>query len=109
MLTLWRRHTKKCPHSAKGRAYIKCACPVWVDGEVDGRRIRESCGTRDWARAGRIAGTIEDQAAAGRGRRRVSDAFAGFIAQCEVEESTRRRYRGTMKALLQYAESIGAA
>ena len=52
MLTLWRRHTKNCPHRKDGRKWTKCRCPVWVDGEISGERIRQSLKTRDWARAG---------------------------------------------------------
>ena len=62
MLALWRRHLKDCPHRIKGRAHIKCACPIWCDGEVNGKRIRKSMDTRDWARAMRNLGKIEDPA-----------------------------------------------
>ena len=56
MLTLWRRHTKECKVREEGRkATHKCDCPVWIDGEVFGKRIRCSTGTRDWARASRRA------------------------------------------------------
>jgi hypothetical protein len=32
MLTIWRRHTNRCPHREKGRNYLKCNCPIWADG-----------------------------------------------------------------------------
>src|SRR5215468_5727621 len=60
MLSLWRRHEAKCPHKLKGRSWIKCSCPIWCDGEIDGRRVRRSLETRDWARATRNLGEIED-------------------------------------------------
>jgi site-specific recombinase XerD len=60
MLSLWRRHESKCPYARKGRACIKCDCPIWCDGEIDGKRIRQSMDTRDWARATRKLASIED-------------------------------------------------
>src|SRR5205814_1475591 len=60
MLSLWRRHLTGCPHRNKGRLCTKCSCPIWCDGEIDGKRIRKSMDTRDWARATRNLGRIED-------------------------------------------------
>src|SRR5690349_9121111 len=60
MLSLWRRHESKCPHKAKGRAWIKCQCPIWCDGEIEGKRVRKSLEIRDWARATRSLARIED-------------------------------------------------
>lgn len=30
---------------------MKCSCPIWCDGELNGRRFRKSVGLRDWSRA----------------------------------------------------------
>jgi site-specific recombinase XerD len=60
MLSLWRRHLKTCPHRSKGRLFRKCGCPIWCDGEIDGKRIRQSLDTRDWARATRRLAKLED-------------------------------------------------
>jgi len=60
MLSLYRRHLQQCPHRAKGKAFIKCSCPIWCDGEIDGQRVRKSLDTRDWARANRKLGKVED-------------------------------------------------
>jgi site-specific recombinase XerD len=62
MLTLWRRHLKSCSYHSKGRAHIKCGCPIWCDGEIDGKRVRKPLDTRDWAKAARELGKIEDPA-----------------------------------------------
>src|SRR5882724_8880404 len=51
MLTIYRRHMKGCKHRAKGRKYRHCQCPIWVDGLLSGREIRESLKVRDWQRA----------------------------------------------------------
>ena len=60
MLSLWRRHLDNCPFGAKGRKHTKCSCPIWCDGDVDGKRLRKSLETRDWARATRKLALIED-------------------------------------------------
>jgi hypothetical protein len=51
MLTLYRRHLKSCEHRGEGRAYRRCKCPIWVDGFIGQREIRESLQLRDWQRA----------------------------------------------------------
>ena len=58
MLSLWRRHESKCPHKRKGRSFIKCQCPIWCDGELFDKRVRQSLDTRDWARAGVLGGAV---------------------------------------------------
>jgi hypothetical protein len=63
MLNLYRRHLKDCAHRAKGAAYTKCNCPVWCDGELNGKRIRESLKLRDWHRAIRKLAAMEDPTA----------------------------------------------
>ena len=51
MLTIYRRHRKKCEHWIKGRKYRRCRCPIWVDGILGEGRMLKSLGTRDWTRA----------------------------------------------------------
>jgi site-specific recombinase XerD len=111
MLSLWRRHESKCPHSAKGRSWIKCQCPVWCDGEFDGKRVRESLGTRDWGRAGRRLAALEDElgkAANGEPaaqRKPVKEATAIFLGQREVEPSTMKKYRRVMDRIAAFSQS----
>jgi hypothetical protein len=60
MLTIWRRHAESCPHRKKGRDYLKCNCPIWADGYMNGKRtLRESLKTRDMARARKRAAALE--------------------------------------------------
>lgn len=60
MLTIWRGHTANCPHRSKGRTFLKCNCPLWGDGAIDGKRVfRQSLGTRDMARARKKAIALE--------------------------------------------------
>jgi integrase/recombinase XerD len=51
MLTIYRRHLKRCEHRAEGRAYRRCHCPIWVDGFIGKQEIRESLQLRDWQKA----------------------------------------------------------
>ena len=51
MLTIYRRHLKSCEHRAEGRAYRRCHCPIWADGFIGDRDIRQSLELRDWQKA----------------------------------------------------------
>jgi hypothetical protein len=59
-LNLYRRHLRECPHRAKGIAYTKCTCPIWCDGQLNGKRTRESLDIRDWQRAIKKMAALED-------------------------------------------------
>lgn len=45
MLKPWRRHFPDCDYVELGREYVKCSCPIWVDGMLDGKRVRRSLDT----------------------------------------------------------------
>ena len=60
-MNLYRRHRKNCPHRRKGCKYTGCNCPIWIDGDRDGRQFRVSLKLKDWQRAiddHRTAGSI---------------------------------------------------
>jgi site-specific recombinase XerD len=59
MLSLYRRHRKKCGYRGKGREHIKCACPIWCDGYLNDKDYRKSLKTRDWQRALRLVDRLE--------------------------------------------------
>ena len=114
MLSLWRRHERKCPSKLKGRGYTKCQCPVWCDGDHCGRRIRQSLGTRDWARAGRKLSDLEDRLnKEARGeeplqkRKCVSDAVAVFLGHCEIEPASMKKYRRVLAFLSAFGDGRG--
>src|SRR5579864_929888 len=117
MLGLWRRHERKCPKRSKGREWTKCQCPIWCDGDHGGQRIRQSLGTRDWARAGRKLSDLEDQLnkkARGEGiperkRKSVSDAVAVFLGQCEIEPASMKKYRRVLDFLSDFGSGRGIA
>lgn len=50
-LTLWRWHSRACPHRPKGRRWTRCTCGVWVQGSLGGEWVKRSLNTRDWAAA----------------------------------------------------------
>ena len=90
-LSLYRRHNPSCPHSGKDQNYTKCSCPIWCDGELDGKRFRKSVGLRDWARAVKRR-EVGDEAACGR---RAADGPAANrqVRGPDHEASFRRRRR----------------
>ena len=46
MLKLYRRHKKSCGHTAT--SYTRCRCPIWVQGSLHGRWMRESLDLSNW-------------------------------------------------------------
>ncbi len=115
MLSMWRRHLKRCQHASKGRIWTKCSCPVWCDGEVNNKRVRKSLETRDWARAGRKLAALEDELARPATAQEaaksttVQAACAAFLSQSTVEPSTMRKYRRIMDRLETFANDRGIA
>lgn len=103
-LSPYRRHLSSCPHAAKGQRFTLCACPIWVDGKIDGKRYRRSLGTTDWDTAIRkiqaihIAGPGEDR----QGGMTVAAAVKAYLADCNarsVRASTIASYRRTLRHL----------
>ncbi len=105
MLTIWRRHTNSCPHRTKGRNVLKCNCPLWADGYVNGKRVlRQSLKTRDMARARKKAVSLESPDA--NTFKTIDDAVTAFLEHCESEGlkfSTVRKYRNTLNHLKVFA------
>jgi len=85
---------------------LKCSCPLWADGYVDGKRVlRQSLGTRDMARARKKAVALESPD--NQIFKSVSDAVLSFIEHCESEGlrySTVRKYRNTLNHLKEFCE-----
>ncbi|MBN9658651.1 MAG: tyrosine-type recombinase/integrase [Acidobacteria bacterium] len=82
-----------------------CTCPIWVDGIIDGKRIKESLQTRDWNIATekvrrRLLGIelkIESVA--------IDDAVKAYrddLRARHVKESTIRAYKSTLDHLLKF-------
>ena len=98
MLTIYRRHTKTCKHRDKGRKYRHCPCPIWVDGFLGGKEMRESLQMRDWQRAqDKIREwEAEDRRASQPILKPTEEAWAEFLADIEARKlhnSTIRKYK----------------
>ena len=105
MLTIWRRHTAGCPHRGKGRDYLKCNCPLWADGYVDGKRtLRQSLKTRDMARARKRSVQLESPDAIA--YKPIKEAVEAYLLNCQhLNENTQRKYRNRLqKQLLPFCE-----
>jgi integrase/recombinase XerD len=112
MLTIYRRHRKRCPHRKDGRKYRRCHCPIWVDGTVDGEDVRETLQTRDWQKAQDIVRKWEAE-----GQRveeaqpiTVREACDKFIADAEargLREPTLYKYRLLFRRLQDFAGNAG--
>ena len=48
MLKPYRRHAKTCKFADKGKAHWTCKCPIWVQGSIGGRAVKQSMDTRSW-------------------------------------------------------------
>lgn len=107
MTTLWRRHTAECPHRDKGRNWLKCNCPIWADGYVNGHRtLRRSHRTRDMARARKRAAELEDPQATR--AKPVADAITAFENHIgSVQATTLPRYKIVTREFQAFCESAG--
>jgi integrase/recombinase XerC len=106
MLSLYRRHLKKCQHRKKGQDYTKCSCPIWCDGDLNGQRYRRSLQSRDWQRAIRKLAALEDP------RRPVvkpiKEAVTGFQQHTsQLETSTQRKYANVLRHFQTYCDEHG--
>ena len=103
MLSRYRRHTPACPHRHKGRRYIRCTCPIWADGRVNGERINHSLKTRDWRDAGSKLQRLEDPDALQ--DKPVEEATKAFLAHYKKQlvHSSWRKYRNVMCQIEEYS------
>jgi integrase/recombinase XerD len=112
MLTIYRRHLRNCEHRHEGRRYRRCHCPIWVDGFLEGKEIRESLKLRDWQRAQDLIRELEV-----RGQRvtpaepqTIEAAFKEFLDDLEARKlnsSTIRKYKLLRRQLEEFARSRG--
>lgn len=114
MLTIYRRHRKKCPHRVEGRSYRRCQCPIWVDGFLAGQEIRKSLGFRDWTRAQDLVRGWEADGKASNDLKpepvTVKSACDEFIADAEargLREPTLYKYRLLFRQLQEFAANDG--
>jgi integrase/recombinase XerC len=106
VMTLWRRHLNLCPHRAKGRRYTKCTCPIWCDGELNGKRYRQSLKTRDWQRAIRKLAALEDPKAAR--VKPIAEAITAYGNHIlSLTSRTQDRYKNAVDHFAAYCREVG--
>lgn len=114
MLTTFRRHLKGCAHRQEGRKYRRCHCPIWVDGFIGGREIRQSLKLRDWDKAqdqvreweaeGKVAAQVESEPMT------IQKAWDQFVSDCEarnLREATLKKYRHLQRQAEAFADQRG--
>jgi integrase/recombinase XerD len=113
MLTIYRRHLKRCKHRAQGRKYRHCQCPIWVDGILSGVEIRESLKMRDWQRAQEHVREWEGRAqrpTQAAVAKTIEAAWKEFLADLEARQladSTVRKYKLLNRQMEDFAASRG--
>ncbi len=112
MLTIYRRHRKNCKQRTKGRKHRHCQCPIWVDGVLGGKEMRESLKLRDWQRAQEIIREweAEDRRTSRPQRKSVADAWKDFLADVEARKlhgSTVRKYKLLKRQMEDYGQRHG--
>jgi integrase/recombinase XerD len=108
MLTLWRRHTKRCPSDT--RESRKCQCPIWIDWTTQGKRIRKPLGLRDWQVAQQRARGIEaDGLLTVRAPITIKKATEDFEKDAEknIRSTTLRQYKNLFRQLNKFCDSKG--
>lgn len=111
MLNLWRRHLKACPHRIKGRKYLRCQCPIWMDWRTDGPRIRRPVGTGNWQVAQRKAREWEAQGFADGGKttsiQEATDKFIEDAKARNLRDATLYKYDLLFRQLRAFADQHG--
>ena len=112
MLTIYRRHRKNCKQRAKGRKHRHCQCPIWVDGILGGKEMRESLKLRDWQRAQEMIREweAEDRRISHPTRKSTEEAWKEFLADIEarkLNDSTLRKYKLLKRQMEDFAQRRG--
>jgi integrase/recombinase XerD len=107
MLEPYRRHVAACPHREHGKAWIRCRCPIWASGTINGEPFpRRTLRTRDWGRAVARIAELESrpEAPAPRGTS-LQSAVEAYLEDCaarSLKPGTIRSYRETLRHLITY-------
>jgi integrase/recombinase XerD len=114
MLTPYRRHKKHCPHRARGRAYRRCSCPIWVDGVFDGAEIRQSLKVHTWEDADRelekLKRRLTDGSLPADGPVTIERAWDDFISDAEarnLRDESLRKYKYLRTDMERFAKTAG--
>jgi integrase/recombinase XerD len=112
MLTIYRRHLKDCRRRAEGRRYRHCRCPIWVDGILGGKEMRESLKVRDWQRAQEMVREweAEDRRTSHPEQKCTDAAWREFLVDMEarkLNDSTVRKYKLLKRQMEAFAQRRG--
>jgi integrase/recombinase XerD len=112
MLTIYRRHRRSCAHRNEGRKYRRCQCPIWVDGLLGGKDMRESLKLRDWQRAQDLLREWEakNQRVTHSEQQTIEAAFKEFLADIEARKlhgSTIRKYKLLQRQAEAFSQQCG--
>jgi len=106
VLTVYRRHSSKCPQES--RRYRRCNCPCWIEGTVEGKYYRESLKTRNWERATKRAREKEEGRTAHRTTiKGAADAFVRDAEARGLRAASLYKYRLLLKQLKAFSEKEG--
>lgn len=112
-LDLYRRHTKTCKYASRGQHFTGCACPIWVYGYIDGRRVRKGLGLRDWNRAVKRAERWEEKPKEVYAASTcVQTCTKAYLVDCEARHlahSTVKSYRKVLDHLATFCTNRGIA
>ena len=84
MLTVFRRHTRRCPHTS--RKERRCQCPLVVEGTLKGVKIRRSLGLRSFEAAQGVIREWEVQGAIEKPIVTVKEACERFYSDAEARK-----------------------
>jgi integrase len=112
MLTLYRRHIKRCRHRAEGRKYRRCHCTIWVDGFIGGEEIRQSLKTSNWEKAQEIVRDWEAEQSKPAEPEPISiaQAWEEFLADAKarnLREPTVYKYELLSRQMANFATDTG--
>jgi integrase len=115
MLTIFRRHLKRCGHPREDRSYRRCHCPIHVEGKIGNDFIRKALGTGNWELAQRRVSEAEARGSWDAPDEKpavtVVDGVAEFMRDAEhgrrLSSKTTEKYELLLRQLKEFAESKG--
>jgi integrase/recombinase XerD len=109
MLKAYRRHRlPKC--SQTNREYRRCACVIWVDGTLEGKRYHKTLDTRNWDLAQKKVLELESRGSAPDAEKTIADACDAFIRDCNargLRNASIYKYQLLFKQLKAFSENRG--
>jgi integrase len=101
MLTIYKRHIKDCGN--RSRTAKRCACPVWVQGTLKGKPVRESLKLSNWEAAQKIVRSWEiDGRSAPVSLKDAGDRFVADLKARELSSETIAKNERTVNELVEY-------